>query len=62
MPHATVSARDEYGRRCCPYCGRPLRDVRQTTCGYCRDLPALEPLDDRYALTETGDGGDEAKP
>lgn len=51
MPHATVSTRDEQGRRTCPYCGYPLHG-RQVACVAHSDLPAMETLDDRYALSE----------
>jgi hypothetical protein len=51
MPHATVSTRDEQGRRTCPYCGYPLRPG-QLVCRAHDDLPAREYLDDRYTITE----------
>lgn len=51
MPHATVSTRDPAGRPACPYCGYPLRPG-QVVCRAHADLVKLEPLDDRYALTE----------
>jgi len=57
MPHADKSTRTTTGARACPYCGRPLRG-NAVTCSYHRDLPALEPLDDRYQVRlESGDGG-----
>jgi hypothetical protein len=36
--------------RSCPYCGQPIRYNFATTCERHADLPALEPLDTRYAL------------
>lgn len=51
MPHSEASTRNEAGYPVCGYCGRPLKGV-EVTCGYHSDLPALEPLDDRYTLRE----------
>jgi hypothetical protein len=51
MPHSDKSTHDEQGRRVCPYCGYPLRG-RRIACAEHSDLPRLEPLDDRYTLTE----------
>lgn len=62
MPHATVSTRDEHGRRVCPYCGYPIRNNFDRTCPAHRDLPAREPLDDRYLLTDTEAGGEQTEP
>ncbi len=44
MPHSTDT-------RTCPYCGRPLRG-KEVVCWAHEDLPALEPLDDRFLLQE----------
>ena len=51
MPHADKSTRDNHGRRSCPYCGYPIRG-NAATCRAHSDLPAREPLDDRYTLRE----------
>ena len=60
MPHADKSTRTPEGVPACPYCGWPVDRVRDdrgrflvghvTTCFACSDLPALEPLDDRYMV------------
>jgi hypothetical protein len=49
VPHAERSTRDDEGRRTCPYCGVPLAPGR-AVCSAHADLPALEPLDDRYLI------------
>jgi hypothetical protein len=49
VPHAEASTRDDEGRRTCPYCGVPLAPGR-AVCSAHADLPALEPLDDRYLI------------
>lgn len=51
MPHSTKSTRTSEGYRACPYCGRRI-DRDAVACMSHRDLPALEPFDDRYLLTE----------
>ena len=52
MPHSTVSTRNEHGERTCPYCGYPLK-AGQVVCPAHADLVRLEPLDDRYTLSES---------
>ena len=49
MPHADKSTRTPEGKNACAYCGRPIAR-KAVTCRYCDDLPALEPLDDRYTV------------
>lgn len=51
MPHSDKSTKNASGVRTCPYCGYPLRG-RQQACPAHTDLLLLEPLDDRYLLTE----------
>ncbi len=55
MPHSTVSTRDGQGRRTCPYCGYPIRHGLDVTCPAHRDLPRLEPLDDRYMVADAAE-------
>ena len=61
MPHSDLSTHTPWGAPTCPYCGRILhRDRygrRPVTCDEHRDLPALEPLDDRYLIGEDGRRG-----
>jgi len=60
MPHSDKSTRDPWGRFSCPYCGAPLaanQHGREVTCPACSDLPALEPLDDRYLIGKDGRRG-----
>lgn len=54
MPHSQLSTRNERGERVCPYCGAAIRTPNpySEACTFHRDLPALEPFDDRYTLTE----------
>jgi hypothetical protein len=49
MPHADKSTRTPAGKKACPYCGRRI-DRGAVACMAHRDLPALEPFDDRYIV------------
>jgi hypothetical protein len=51
VPHSTVSTRTKEGKKACPYCGKGIPS-NHVACREHSDLPALEPLDDRFTLTE----------
>jgi len=56
MPHSDKSTHTPNGKKACPYCGRRI-DRDAVACMTHRDLPALEPLDDRYQVGLESDDG-----